>query len=168
MATVTARSRPWYAPPKIGVALREARRSPVVALAILMFLLVIPAVFAPYVAPHDPLKGSLAKRLKPPVWQDGGSSAHLLGTDKLGRDILSRLIHGARVSLTVSAIAIFVGGIVGTALGLISGYFGGRDDALLMLLDDSTPSLYTVLLVLVLVASVGPSFSTAIIVLVLV
>jgi peptide/nickel transport system permease protein len=166
MATVTARALPWYARPRIALALREARRYPVVALSILMFMLVIPAVFAPYVAPHDPLKGSLAKRLKPPVWQDGGSSAHLLGTDKLGRDILSRLIHGARVSLTVSAIAIFVGGIVGTALGLISGYFGGRIDSLLMRLVDISLSLPTILLALVLVASVGPSFGTVIIVLV--
>ena len=166
MATVTLRSLPWYARPRIAQALREARRYPVVALSILMFLLVIPAVFAPYVAPHDPLKGSLAKRLKPPVWQDGGSSAHLLGTDKLGRDILSRLIHGARVSLTVSAIAIFVGGIAGTALGLISGYFGGRIDSLLMRLVDISLSLPTILLALVLVASVGPSFGTVIIVLV--
>src|SRR5262249_35182869 len=102
MATVTARSLPWYARPRIALALREARGYPVVALSTLMSLLVARAVLAPYVAPHDPLKGSLAKRLKPPVWQDGGSSAHLLGTDKLGRDILSRLIYGARVSLTVS------------------------------------------------------------------
>jgi peptide/nickel transport system permease protein len=166
MATVTARSLPWYAPPRIAQALREARRYPVVALSILTFLLVIPAALAPYVAPHDPLKGSLAKRLKPPVWQEGGSSTHLLGTDKLGRDILSRLIHGARVSLTVSAIAIFVGGIVGTALGLISGYFGGRTDALLMRLVDISLSLPTILLALVLVAAVGPSFGTVIIVLV--
>ena len=166
MATVTARSLPWYARPRIALALREARRYPVVALSLLMFLLVVPAVFAPFVAPHDPLRGSLAKRLKPPVWQDGGSSAHLLGTDKLGRDILSRMIYGARVSLTVSVIAIFVGGIVGTALGLISGYFGGRTDALLMRLVDISLSLPTILLALVLVAAVGPSFSTVIIVLV--
>src|SRR4029434_7220753 len=166
MATVTVRSRPWYVPSRIGLALREARRYPLVALSILMFLLVIPAVLAPFVAPHDPLKGSLARRLTPPVWQDGGSSAHLLGTDKLGRDILSRLIHGARVSLTVSAIAIFVGGIVGTALGLISGYFGGRIDALLMPLGGISLSLPTILLALVLVAAVGPSFSTVLIVLV--
>jgi peptide/nickel transport system permease protein len=137
-----------------------------VALSILMFLLVIPAVLAPYVAPHDPLKGSLSKRLTPPVWQDGGSTTHLLGTDKLGRDILSRLIYGARVSLTVSAIAIFVGGIAGTALGLISGYFGGRIDSLLMRLVDISLSLPTILLALVLVAAVGPSFGTVIIVLV--
>ena len=166
MATVTVRSLPWYAPPRVALALREARRYPVVALSILTFLLVIPAVGAPWVAPHDPLKGSLAKRLTPPVWQDGGSSSYLLGTDKLGRDILSRLIYGARVSLTVSVIAIFVGGIVGTALGLISGYFGGRIDALLMRLVDISLSLPTILLALVLVAAVGPSFSTVIIVLV--
>ena len=166
MATVTARSLPWYAPPRIALALREARRYPVVALSILMFLLVIPAAFAPYVAPHDPLRGALAKRLTPPVWQDGGTASHLLGTDKLGRDILSRLIYGARVSLAVSVIAIFVGGIVGTALGLISGYFGGRIDALLMRLVDISLSLPTILLALVLVAAVGPSFGTVIIVLV--
>jgi peptide/nickel transport system permease protein len=166
MATVTARSLPWYAPPRVALVLREARRYPVVALSILTFLLVVPAAFAPWVAPHDPLKGSLAKRLKPPVWQDGGSSTHLLGTDKLGRDILSRLIYGARVSLTVSVIAIFVGGIVGTGLGLISGYFGGHIDSLLMRLVDISLSLPTILLALVLVAAVGPSFSTVIIVLV--
>ena len=166
MATVSVRSRPRYVPSRIALALREARRYPVVALSILMLLLVIPAVFAPFVAPHDPLKGSLAKRLKPPVWQDGGSSAHLLGTDKLGRDILSRMIYGARVSLAVSLLAIFVGGTVGTGLGLISGYFGGRVDGLLMRLVDISLSLPTILLALVLVAAVGPSFSTVIIVLV--
>src|SRR5262247_3106873 len=166
MATVTVRSRPWYVPSRIALTLRGARRYPIVALSILLLLLIIPAVLAPWVAPHDPLKGSLSKRLTPPVWQDGGNTAHLLGTDKLGRDILSRLIYGARVSLTVSAIAIFVGGIIGTALGLISGYFGGRTDSLLMRLVDISLSLPTILLALVLVASVGPSFGTVIIVLV--
>src|SRR5512145_785534 len=126
MATVTARAHPWYAPPKVALALRQVRRYPVVALSLLTFLLVLPAVFAPLVAPYDPLQGSLAKRLRPPVWQQGGSVDNLLGTDKLGRDILSRMIHGARVSLMVSLVAIFVGGIIGTAMGLVSGYFGGR------------------------------------------
>ena len=84
MATVTARTLPWYAPPRVARAMRQARRYPLVPLAMLTFLLVIPAVLAPQVAPHDPLKGSLAKRLKPPVWQEGGSIEHPLGTDKLG------------------------------------------------------------------------------------
>src|SRR5919106_6328863 len=132
MATVTARTLRWYAAPRLLRVVRQARRYPVVPVAILAFLLVIPAVLAHQVAPYDPLKGSLAKRLKPPVWQEGGSIEHPLGTDKLGRDILSRIIHGARVSLMVSLVAIFVGGVIGTGLGLISGYFGGWTDALLM------------------------------------
>jgi peptide/nickel transport system permease protein len=143
-------------------AMRQARRYPLVPLAMLTFLLVIPAVLAAQVAPHDPLKGSLAKRLKPPVWQQGGSIEHPLGTDKVGRDILSRIIHGARVSLVVSLVAIFIGGTLGTALGLISGYFGGWVDSVLMRLVDISLSLPTILLALVLVAAVGPSFGTVI------
>jgi peptide/nickel transport system permease protein len=166
MATVTARSLPWYAPPRIALALGQVRRLPMVPVALLMFLLVIPAVFAHQVAPHDPLRGSLAKRLKAPAWQEGGTIEHPLGTDKLGRDILSRMIYGARVSLTVSLVAIFVGGAIGTCLGLISGYFGGKTDALLMRLVDISLSLPTILLALVLVAAVGPSFGTVITVLV--
>ena len=166
MATVTVRTLPWYARPRITDALRHARRYPLVPLFILTFLLVMPALLAPQVAPYDPLKGSLAKRLKPPVWQDGGTADHLLGTDKLGRDIVSRIVYGARVSLAVSVVAIFVGGIIGTSLGLISGYFGGRVDAVLMRLVDISLSLPTILLALVLVAAVGPSFGTVITVLV--
>jgi peptide/nickel transport system permease protein len=166
MATATARTLPWYAPPRVAQAMRQARRYPVVPLALLVFLLVVPAALAPQIAPYDPLRGSLAKRLKPPVWMEGGTSDHLLGTDKLGRDILSRMIHGARVSLAVSLIAIVVGGVIGVSLGLVSGYFGGKTDALLMRLVDISLSLPTILLALVLVAAVGPSFGTVIIVLV--
>ncbi len=97
---------------------------------------------------------------------EGGSIEYPLGTDKLGRDILSRMIYGARVSLAVSAVAIFVGGILGTGLGLISGYFGGRVDGVLMRLVDISLSLPTILLALVLVAAVGPSFGTVVTVLV--
>jgi peptide/nickel transport system permease protein len=166
MATATARTLPWYAPPRVAQAMRQARRYPVVPLALLVCLLALPAALAPQIAPYDPLRGSLAKRLKPPVWMDGGTSEHLLGTDKLGRDILSRMIYGARVSLAVSMIAIVVGGVIGVALGLASGYFGGKTDSLLMRLVDISLSLPTILLALVLVAAVGPSFSTVIIVLV--
>jgi peptide/nickel transport system permease protein len=166
MATITVRTLPWYAPPRVAQAMRELRRYPVVALTLLVLFLVGPALLAPLVAPHDPLKGSLSKRLKPPAWDERGSSTHLLGTDKLGRDILSRMIYGARVSLTVSMIAIFVGGIIGTGLGLLSGYFGGKVDGLLMRLVDISLSLPTILLALVLVAAVGPSFGTVLIVLV--
>jgi peptide/nickel transport system permease protein len=143
-------------------AMRQAKRYPLVPLAILTLVLVIPAVFAPLVAPYDPLRGSLAKRLKPPVWEQGGTIDHLLGTDKVGRDILSRIIYGARVSLAVSLVAIFVGGAIGTTLGLMSGYFGGWVDSVLMRLVDISLSLPTILLALVLVAAVGPSFGTVI------
>jgi peptide/nickel transport system permease protein len=166
MATVTVRTLPWYAWPRMAHALRQARRYPLVPLGLLTFLLVVPALLAPQIAPYDPLKGSLSKRLMPPAWQEGGSIDHPLGTDKLGRDMLSRLIHGARVSLMVSMIAIFVGGIIGTGLGLMSGYFGGRVDSLIMRLVDISLSLPTILLALVLVAAVGPSFGTVITVLV--
>ena len=162
MATETIRTLPWYAPPRVAQAMGQVRRYPLVPLALLTFLLVIPALFASQVAPYDPLQGSLSKRLKPPAWQQGGSIEHPLGTDKLGRDMLSRIIYGARVSLAVSLVAIFVGGIIGTALGMISGYFGGWVDALLMRLVDISLSLPTILLALVLVAAVGASFGTVI------
>jgi peptide/nickel transport system permease protein len=162
MATETMRTLPWYAPPRVAQAMGQARRYPLVAITLLTFLLVIPALFASQVAPYDPLQGSLSKRLKPPAWQQGGSIEYPLGTDKLGRDMLSRIIYGARVSLMVSLVAIFVGGIIGTALGMISGYFGGWVDALLMRLVDISLSLPTILLALVLVAAVGPSFGTVI------
>ncbi|MGQ0749426.1 MAG: ABC transporter permease [Betaproteobacteria bacterium] len=162
----TTRTLPWYAAPWIIDSWYKARRYPLVPIAILLFMLVIPAVFAPWVAPHDAFQGSLSNRLTPPVWQEGGSMEHILGTDKLGRDMLSRIIYGARISLTVSLIAIFVGGIIGTVLGLMSGYFGGRTDAVIMRLVDISLALPTILLALVLVAAVGPSFGTVITVLI--
>jgi peptide/nickel transport system permease protein len=146
----------------------QAKRYPVVPVAILLLFLVIPAVFAPLVAPHDPLKGSLSKRLKPPAWAEGGSIEYLLGTDKMGRDLLSRMIYGARISLLVSFMTVIVGGSMGTALGLISGYFGGKIDTLIMRLVDITLSLPTILLALVLVSALGPSFGTVITVIALI
>lgn len=166
MSTMTTRTLPWYAVPWVTTGWQRLRRYPVVALAILLFFLVIPALFAPWVAPHDPLEGSLSQRLLPPAWEERGSMEHILGTDKLGRDNLSRVIYGARVSLMVSLIAIFVGGIIGTVLGLISGYFGGTADAIIMRLVDISLALPTILLALVLVAAVGPSFGTVITVLI--
>jgi peptide/nickel transport system permease protein len=146
----------------------QARRYPVLPVAILVLFLLIPAIFAPLVAPHDPLKGSLSKRLKPPAWADGGSIEYPLGTDKMGRDLLSRMIYGARISLLVSFMAVFVGGSVGTTLGLMSGYFGGKLDTLIMRLVDITLSIPTILLALVLVSALGPSFGTVITVIALI
>ena len=151
------------------------RRYPIVPAAILLIFLVIPAIFANYIAPHDPLDGNLSKRLLPPVWageqvvngivvEKGGSWEHILGTDKIGRDILSRIIHGARVSLVVAAISIFTAGLVGTSLGLMEGDFGGWWDHIIMRVVDIKLSLQAILLALVLAAALGPGFFTVIIV----
>ena len=140
----------------------QVKQYPVLPVAVLMFLLVIPALFASQIAPHNPVKGSLNKRLKPPVWMQGGSIEHPLGTDKLGRDILSRVIHGSRISLMVSLVAILFAGSIGTGLGLLAGYFGGRLETVIMRLVDISLALPTILLALVLVAAVGTSFGAVI------
>ncbi len=157
-------------------ALGTVRRYPIFPVAILLIVLVIPAVFANWVAPHDPVVGKLSNRLVPPFWveaegegiyaKSGGTTAHLLGTDKQGRDILSRIIFGARVSLTVAAISIVMAGIIGTTLGLMAGYFGGNLDHLVMRLVDIGLSMPAILFALVLATVLGPSFQTVIIVIV--
>ena len=117
----------WRSPTRILSALREFRRYPFIPIVILLVVLVIPAIFAPFIAPHDPLDGQLPDRLQPPVWDSNGSWDHVLGTDKQGRDILSRIIHGSRVSLTVSVLAIALGGSMGVALGSVAAYRGGGE-----------------------------------------
>jgi peptide/nickel transport system permease protein len=175
MSIAVPTTTPWYAPPRIAGTFRTVRRYPIVPMGILLFLLVLPAVFAPFIAPHDPRSSALSHRLTPPAWvqeqrvdgvvvQKGGTWTYPLGTDRQGRDILSRIVYGARVSLAVSLVSILVGGIVGTSLGLVAGYFGGKSDALIMRLVDMSLALPTILLALVLVAAVGPSFRTVVIV----
>jgi peptide/nickel transport system permease protein len=164
MAIAVPQRALWAFPLRMVRSIFQAKRFPGVSLAILLFLLIIPGLFAEWVAPHDPIKGSLSKRLKPPMWVQGGSVEYPLGTDKVGRDILSRMIHGSRVSLRVSLEAILVSGVIGTALGLISGYFGGRTDAVIMRLVDISLGLPIILIALVFVAALGPSFTTVIVV----
>ena len=158
-------------PESIGVAggqirrgITWARRYPLLSLAVLLFVLVTPAVFADQVAPHDPFKGNILERLQPPAWLEGGTWSHPLGTDKLGRDMLSRIIYGARISLTIAAVSIICGGLVGTTLGLIAGYWGGLWDHVIMRLVDIKISIPSILLALILAAALGPSFFTVIIV----
>lgn len=140
----------------------EFRRLPLFPVAVLLIVLVIPAIFADQIAPHDPTRGSLSGRLLPPMWLSGGSSEHILGTDKVGRDILSRIIHGSRISVIIALIAIVVSGVIGTALGIIAGYWGRWVDALIMRLVDISLSIPIILLGLVLVAALGPRTSTVI------
>ena len=129
--------------------------------------LVLTAVFAFYLAPHSPTEGDITQKLIPPVWMERGDSAHPLGTDRFGRDVLSRIIYGSRISLIVSLIAIGVAGTIGTLLGLISGYRGGVTDAVLMRVTDVGLSLPTILIAVVLVAVSEPSFSNVVLVIAL-
>ncbi|MFD5385770.1 ABC transporter permease [Streptomyces sp. NPDC127074] len=139
-----------------SVVLRTLLRNKlaVLALAVLAVLL-IAALFAPLVAPYDPNAQNLLLRLRPPAWQDGGSGAHLLGTDQLGRDMLSRVIYGARVSLLVGAGAALLAGVIGTVAGLASGYFGGWADRVLMRLADVQLAFPALLLALAIVGFLG-------------
>ena len=276
MAIALPRREPWYTPRKLWGYLKESRRYPVFPTFMLMLVLIVPAIFAAWVAPHDPLKGALRERLRPPAWMNdkftdkivvediepgkfssqitlaeaqrrfdlktvkpygettktvvedveegasalqitledarqqllaetltilggggeifvgtevlargttldremivlggdvevrtdrGGSTKNLLGTDKLGRDILSRIIYGSRVSIIVAGMSIIIGAVVGSALGIMAAYYMGWADAIIMRLVDISLSIPIILLALVLVATVGPSFRTVIFVL---
>ena len=123
------------------------------------------AIFAPQVAPHDPTRQSLIRRFLPPAWSPGGNANYLLGSDQVGRDILSRMIHGARVSLIVGVSAVVVSLTVGVGLGLMSGFMGGRVDTVIMTVVDVTLSFPQLLLALAFVAALGPSLLTIIVVL---
>ena len=115
------------------------------------------AIFANVLAPHNPEIGSLAARFKPPFWQTGGSTKYLLGTDQLGRDVLSRLIFGARISMVVGLTAVMFAGVLGTMLGIISGYLGGWVDQVVMRLTDTWLALPALTFAIFLAAIVGPS-----------
>jgi len=124
-------------------------------------------VFASVLAPQSPTDADITQKLIPPVWMERGDRAHPLGTDRFGRDVLSRIIYGSRISLLVSILAIGVAGTVGTLLGLISGYRGGLTDAVLMRLTDVGLSLPTILIAVVLVAVSEPSFRNVVLVIAL-
>ncbi len=140
---------------------------PIIPISVLMIVLIIPALFADLIAPHDPYKAYLRNRLEPPLFF-GGTTEFILGTDRLGRDILSRVMHGARYALIISLVGIVLGAIVGTALGLIAGYMRGQIEALIMRVVDITFALPSILLALALAAVSGPSFELVIFVVIFV
>ncbi len=125
--------------------------------------LIFVAIFAPVLTPHSPIEQSLPDKLKPPFWQEGGTTKHILGTDVFGRDILTRLFYGARVSLIVVVFALILGGGVGLILGLLSGYIGGRVDNLLMRLVDAALAFPTILFALLLAITLGQGIRTLVI-----
>ena len=207
---------------RVAKVLSEAKQLPFIPLAVLIFLLVIPAIFANQLAPHNQRIGVLDDAKLPPFWvsesfesrevvqradkdkldleigltnarrkvdrgeatvltggedgtvdpgdtlrfqaQKGGSWEYPLGTDKQGRDILSRIMHGARISLMVSSLAILLGGGLGTILGMLAAYRGGKTDAIIMRIVDIKLAFPSILLALVLVAAIGAGFTTVIVV----
>ena len=147
------------APDRVGLPRmwRTVKRWPLIPL-VLLLLVVFAGVFAPWIAPEDPRKGDLRARMVPPFWLEGGSMEHLLGTDHLGRDIFSRVIHGARISLIVAAVTLGLGGTTGTVLGLLAGWYGKWIDEIIMRIVDIALAIPLVLVALVMVVAVGQAF----------
>jgi peptide/nickel transport system permease protein len=130
----------------------------------ILLAIVLMALLAPLLAPHDPYDQQLARKLIPPVWHAGtkATSAHLLGTDQLGRDYLSRLVYGARISLLIGFSAMLISGVIGTLLGLAAGYFGGRTDMAVSFLVTTRLSMPLLLVALAVVSVVGSSLAVVI------
>ena len=141
---------------------KKLRDLPLLWVSILLVVLVIPAIFAPIIAPHDPYEGDIANRLDVPVWYEGGSWDHILGTDRQGRDLLSRLIYGSRIAMFVSMTALLISATIGTTLGLLSGWYGGWVDHIIQRIVDIKSSIPAILLALIFVSIFGPSIFIAI------
>jgi len=131
----------------------------------ILTVIVVLALLAPLIAPHDPYAQNLAFRNVPPVWYAKGSWLHPLGTDQLGRDYLSRVLYGARISLLIGVSVVLISGIIGTTLGLMAGYFGGKTDLLVTFLVTTRLSMPVILVALAVVAMIGGSLWIVILVL---
>lgn len=143
---------------------RIIRRDPAFLIGVgFLLLLVVTALLAPWIAPYNPNAQGLASRLLPPMWMDGGSSAHPFGTDNLGRDVLSRLLYGGRLSLLIAVFVTLVAGGVGTLLGLVVGYLRGWPDRLVMSWVDLQVSFPVILLIILIITVVGPSIVTLVV-----
>ena len=159
MAEVTGRITvgPLPVPVRIARGAWRLRRLPLIPMFVLV-VFVVSGITANWIAPHDPERGDLRARMVPPVWMDGGSSEYLLGTDHLGRDMLSRVIFGARISLVVVAVALGLGAVIGVSAGLVAGWYGRWIDEAVMRVVDIKLAIPTILLALVLVLALGQTF----------
>ncbi|WP_156430456.1 ABC transporter permease [Vibrio tritonius] len=133
--------------------------------AAVLLVVVLGALLAPIIAPHDPYAQDVTQRMIPPVWQDKGSWVHVLGTDKLGRDYLSRLLYGAQISMTIGLATAMLSGLIGTTLGILAGYFGGKTDAIISYLITTRLSMPVILVALAMASLVGGSLQMVIILL---
>ncbi len=140
----------------------RARRIPLVIGAVIVGFAAIVAVIGPFFAPHDPFLQDLGHRYVPPAWMPGGSPAHWLGTDGLGRDYLSRLILGARISMLIGVSTIVLSGTIGTTLGVLGGYFGGTVDAVVMFIVSCRLAIPLILVALTVVFMVGSSLAVVV------
>jgi peptide/nickel transport system permease protein len=146
--------------------MRRLIRNPAFAIgAGILLLIVLAAVLAPWLAPHDPYTQNLNNRTVPPIWDAKGTWEHPLGTDPLGRDYLSRLIYGARISVLIGVSVALISGLIGTAMGMFAGYFGGRVDMLVSFTVTTRLSMPVILVALATVALVGGSLWVVILVL---
>ena len=151
-----------------GLLLRRLSRSPEGVLGLgLVGLVLLAAVFAPVLSPHDPGKQNIANRLTPPFWIEDGSLEHPLGTDSVGRDLLSRVIHGARVSLFVGFAATLGSALVGVSLGVIAGFLGGKTDSLISRIGDVQQAIPFLVLAIAVAAMLGPGLVNLVLVLVI-
>ncbi len=142
------------------------RRSPIglAGAAITTFVIVL-ALISPYIVPHDPIRGNLRERYKPPGFISANGTTYLLGSDQLGRDIFSRILVGSRVSVLVGVVAVLIAGTIGVAYGLVSGFFGGRVDGFMMRICDAMLSIPFVIRVVAISGVVGPGLVTLILIL---
>jgi peptide/nickel transport system permease protein len=152
-------------PSRLARSWRLVRRSLLTSAgALIVGLVIVAALAAPQLATTDPIDQDLTVALKPPFWAADGSLQHPLGTDHLGRDVYSRVIHGARISLTISVLAALLGALVGVAAGLVAGYVGGRVDAVIMRIVDLNLAFPLILLALAVVALLGANLKNLVIV----
>ncbi|KQX84509.1 ABC transporter permease subunit [Variovorax sp. Root473] len=138
----------------------SANRGAVIGLVTIVVLLLV-ALFAPWIAPHAPNETNAAAFLKPPAWQEGGSWQYVLGTDAIGRDILSRLMHGARLSLSIGVAVVALSVVVGVVLGLVAGFFRGALEIAIMRMMDIILTMPSLLMAIVIVAILGPGLVNA-------
>ncbi|WFE76620.1 ABC transporter permease [Roseinatronobacter sp. S2] len=154
-------------PRKRRFAMRRMFDYPIIPV-LLLLPMVICGLFGPWIWPHDPTAINFAVRQTPPVWLEGGQWQYLLGTDQFGRDLLSRLIEGARIALIVSTVTVTTAAIIGTAVGMLAGYYGGITDMILMRIVDVKMSIPPVLLTILIGAVLGGGLSTILVAIILV
>jgi peptide/nickel transport system permease protein len=151
-------------PKRRSYLLRRLRKSPVGLLGVaIVGLVIFTAVFAPWIMPQDPTDFNFKQRLAPPVWQEGGSRDYILGSDQMGRDLLSRLIIGSRISVLVGISAVLVAGILGVSVGLLAGFRGGWIDSMFMRIVDAFFAVPFILMAMTIVGILGPSVLTVVV-----